>query len=60
VVNESTMISGWFSGQPVAKAVTKSADVDRFVIVKFPYGVFQRSTSSRKENTSKQKIRAGF
>src|SRR5437764_15158260 len=32
VVNESTMISGWFSGQPVAKAVTKSAEVDRFVI----------------------------
>src|SRR5947209_16799174 len=26
------MISGWFSGQPVAKAVTKSAEVDRFVI----------------------------
>jgi len=25
------MISGWFSGQPVAKAVTKSADVDRLV-----------------------------
>src|SRR6478609_4808732 len=32
VVSKSTMISGWFSGQPVAKAVTKSADVDRFVI----------------------------
>jgi hypothetical protein len=32
VVNESTMISGWFSGQPVEKAVTKSADVDRVVI----------------------------
>jgi hypothetical protein len=26
------MMSGWFSGQPVANAVTKSADVDRFVI----------------------------
>jgi hypothetical protein len=36
VVSESTMISGWFSGQPVAKAVTKSADVDRFVIGKGP------------------------
>src|SRR4030088_449828 len=32
VVNDSTMMSGWFSGQPVANAVTKSADVDRFVI----------------------------
>jgi hypothetical protein len=30
------MISGWFSGQPVAKAVTKSADVDRCVIGKCP------------------------
>jgi hypothetical protein len=26
------MMSGWFSGQPVAKAVTKSAEVDRWVI----------------------------
>src|SRR5512140_512108 len=26
------MISGWFSGQPVAKAVTNSAEVDRCVI----------------------------
>src|SRR5260370_33141450 len=32
VVSESTMMSGWFSGQPVAKAVTKSAAVDRLVI----------------------------
>src|SRR6185295_4011738 len=30
VVSESTMMSGWFSGQPVANAVTKSADVFRF------------------------------
>jgi hypothetical protein len=27
------MISGWFSGQPVENAVTKSADVDRFVVM---------------------------
>src|SRR5260370_32303299 len=26
------MMSGWFSGQPVTKAVTKSAAVDRLVI----------------------------
>src|ERR1700722_2734145 len=26
------MMSGWFSGHPVAKAVTKSADVDRSFI----------------------------
>src|SRR5882757_9630532 len=32
VVSDSTMMSGCFSGQPVAKAVTKSADVDRSVI----------------------------
>src|SRR5450759_2719469 len=32
VVNESTMMSGWFSGQPVVKAVTKSAEVARFVM----------------------------
>jgi hypothetical protein len=30
------MIFGWFSGQPVAKAVTKSADVDRVVIARRP------------------------
>jgi hypothetical protein len=33
VVNDSTMMLGCFSGQPVAKAVTKSADVDRFVVM---------------------------
>jgi hypothetical protein len=32
VVSDSTMMSGWCSGQPVAKAVTKSAEVDRLVI----------------------------
>jgi hypothetical protein len=37
------MMSGWFSGQPVAKAVTKSADVDRFVIVKLSCSVLERS-----------------
>src|ERR1700752_3410828 len=33
------MISGWFSGQPVAKAVTKSAAVDRFVIGRHPFEI---------------------
>jgi hypothetical protein len=28
------MMSGWFSGHPVANAVTKSAEVDRFVMEK--------------------------
>src|SRR5882757_4505044 len=32
VVSDSTMISGCASGHPVAKAVTKSAEVDRLVI----------------------------
>jgi hypothetical protein len=31
------MISGWFSGQPVANAVTKSAEVDRLVSEDFLY-----------------------
>jgi hypothetical protein len=39
VVSDSTMISGWFSGQPVAKAVTKSAAVDRFVIGRHPFEI---------------------
>jgi hypothetical protein len=33
------MISGWFSGQPVAKAVTKSADVERVVIGRVLYSI---------------------
>src|ERR1700710_2339677 len=32
VVSERIRTSGWFSGQPVAKAVTKSAEVERWVI----------------------------
>jgi hypothetical protein len=32
VVSDSTMMSGCASGQPVEKAVTKSAEVDRLFI----------------------------
>jgi hypothetical protein len=33
------MMSGWCSGQPVAKAVTKSAEVDRVVFIgsRYPF-----------------------
>ena len=36
VVSDSTMMSGCFSGQPVAKAVTKSAEVDRLCHWAYP------------------------
>src|SRR5882757_3242514 len=45
VVNDTIIRSGWFSGQPVAKPVTKSAEVDRFVIEDVLSGSLGRSGS---------------
>ena len=45
-VMESTMISGCSLGQPVANAVTKSADVDRFVVIGMSYAADTKAVTS--------------